>query len=329
VLIESPGGLASVAEYISRILRERFRSVRFFVPHMAMSAATILVLSGDEILMDDRSSLGPIDPQVPRPNAIPFPAQNTLDYLEQVADEEARTGRLSLVTLAILSRITPADIQMAINATEEGRRLVRNWLTIHMWRNLKDAKGVPVPREQREAKAHLVAEELAKHKKWLNHGKMLSRTDLLSIDRDLLVADYSKWPSAADMWELWVNLHYTFGIGAAYKLYESATSRIVKNITITAPPVGQAPNAAPSPQGGPGAPPSSAVAGLTCQNCGAENRVQADFEPGVPASPQARPWPSGDRIKCTSCQAEIDLAPLRSQIRQTFGRDILIRPPAP
>jgi hypothetical protein len=304
--------------------------VRFFVPHMAMSAATILVLSGDEILMDDRSSLGPIDPQVPRPNAIPFPAQNTLDYLEQVADEEARTGRLSLVTLAILSRITPADIQMAINATEEGRRLVRNWLTIHMWRNLKDAKGIPIPRDQREAKANLVAEELAKHKKWLNHGKMLSRTDLLNIDRDLLVADYSKWPSATDMWELWVNLHFTFGIGGAYKIYESATSRIVKSITIAASTVGQqAPGAAPSPQGAPGKPPSSAVAGLTCPNCGAENQVQADFEPGVPTNPQARSWPPGDRIKCSSCRAEIDLAPVRTQIKASFGRDILIPPSAP
>ncbi|MQY59252.1 MAG: hypothetical protein GH144_06555 [Clostridia bacterium] len=41
--------------------------MRFLIPHTAYNAATMLALSGDEILMDDRSTLGPIDPQIMMP----------------------------------------------------------------------------------------------------------------------------------------------------------------------------------------------------------------------------------------------------------------------
>jgi len=41
-----------VAEDIVHILREKFKSVSFIVPGQAKSAGTIMVMSGDEILMD-------------------------------------------------------------------------------------------------------------------------------------------------------------------------------------------------------------------------------------------------------------------------------------
>jgi hypothetical protein len=293
---------------------------------MAMSAATILAMSGDEILMDDRSSLGPIDPQIQKPNAIPYPAQSYLDYLDQVAEEEASSGKLSLATLAILSRVTPADIQIALDATEEARLLVRSWLRSHMWATLKGSDGSPVGPAEIERKAKDVAESLASHKKWLNHGKMLSRSDLLRVDSDLRLVDYSKLRCASDLWELWVNLHYSFGIGSSYKVYESACSRIVKSVTITGAPM---PQATPMPPGlprGPGNAPSSVIAGLVCPNCGTENKVQADFEPGVPPNPQAQKWPAGDRIKCTTCQTEIDLRPVRMELKRGLGRDVVTLP---
>ncbi|MGH9893182.1 MAG: SDH family Clp fold serine proteinase, partial [bacterium] len=124
MFVESPGGSAQGVELIVRLLRKRFRSVRFIVPHTAMSAATMLVMSGDDMLMDHRSSLGPIDPQIFRPGGLQYPAQSYLDWLDKAAEEEQSTGKLSLVTLAILQKVTPADIQIAEDATEEARRLV-------------------------------------------------------------------------------------------------------------------------------------------------------------------------------------------------------------
>jgi ClpP class serine protease len=63
-LINSPGGFAEVTESIAGMIRSKYKHVRFAIPNMAKSAATLLVLSGDELLMDHRSELGPVDPQV-------------------------------------------------------------------------------------------------------------------------------------------------------------------------------------------------------------------------------------------------------------------------
>src|ERR1019366_7075492 len=63
ILLETPGGIAEVTVDIMRLLRPRFKRVAFIVPNRAMSAGTILAMHGDEILMDHRSALGPIDPQ--------------------------------------------------------------------------------------------------------------------------------------------------------------------------------------------------------------------------------------------------------------------------
>ncbi len=64
VLLHTPGGVAEAAERIVALLRSKFSSVRFIIPHSAHSAGTLICFSGDEILMDHRSALGPVDPQI-------------------------------------------------------------------------------------------------------------------------------------------------------------------------------------------------------------------------------------------------------------------------
>src|SRR5258706_219264 len=69
VLIHSPGGSPEATERIVALLRSRFRAdVQFLVPHSAYSAATMLVLSGNQIILHPSATLGPIDPQV---NGLP------------------------------------------------------------------------------------------------------------------------------------------------------------------------------------------------------------------------------------------------------------------
>jgi len=65
ILIVTPGGLAQqVSQFVNRV-RPRFNNVSMIIPYMAMSAGTIWALSGNEIWMDQRAFIGPIDPQVP------------------------------------------------------------------------------------------------------------------------------------------------------------------------------------------------------------------------------------------------------------------------
>ena len=62
--VETPGGRGEAAEEIVEFIHNKFETVDFVVSGEAKSAGTIMVLSGDEILMTNSGSLGPIDAQV-------------------------------------------------------------------------------------------------------------------------------------------------------------------------------------------------------------------------------------------------------------------------
>ena len=63
-LIISNGGDPITALRIISLLRERFDKISVLLPYVAYSAATILSLGADEIIMHPYSNLGPVDPQL-------------------------------------------------------------------------------------------------------------------------------------------------------------------------------------------------------------------------------------------------------------------------
>ena len=64
VIVDTPGGYAEVTERIVETMRHYYGEVKFLVADKAMSAGTILVMSGDAIIMDQFARLGPVDPQI-------------------------------------------------------------------------------------------------------------------------------------------------------------------------------------------------------------------------------------------------------------------------
>lgn len=64
LLIISNGGDPITSLRIVSLLRERFDSISVLLPYVAYSAATILSLGADEIIMHPYSNLGPVDPQL-------------------------------------------------------------------------------------------------------------------------------------------------------------------------------------------------------------------------------------------------------------------------
>lgn len=65
LILNSPGGAPEIAEKIVSTLRNFYDDkLRVIVPESAKSAATIVCLGADEILMGYCSELGPIDPQM-------------------------------------------------------------------------------------------------------------------------------------------------------------------------------------------------------------------------------------------------------------------------
>ena len=67
LMLHSGGGDIDAAEKFITMVRDKVRNgaLRVIVPHYAKSAATLMALGADSIVMSDSSELGPIDPQVP------------------------------------------------------------------------------------------------------------------------------------------------------------------------------------------------------------------------------------------------------------------------
>lgn len=64
ILIDSPGGLATATYRLARLLQRRCGSYVALVPRYAKSAATLLCLGAERIVMGDFAELGPLDVQL-------------------------------------------------------------------------------------------------------------------------------------------------------------------------------------------------------------------------------------------------------------------------
>ena len=136
LIITSPGGSAEATESIVAYLRTRFDHIRAFIPVAAMSAATMLALGCDEIVMGAHSQLGPIDPQFTLstpdgPRAAP--GQAILDQFEK-AKEELRNPQNIGAWLPILRAYMPGLLAMCEDQQELAKRMVREWLEQYMLR---------------------------------------------------------------------------------------------------------------------------------------------------------------------------------------------------
>lgn len=63
VMLSSPGGDGEVAVRLVRAMQARCSELIMIIPDMAKSAATLMCLGADGILMGPASDLGPVDPQ--------------------------------------------------------------------------------------------------------------------------------------------------------------------------------------------------------------------------------------------------------------------------
>ena len=101
-ILNSPGGDADAAYKIIRILKRRFRKVNVIVPLWAKSAATLLSLGADEIIMDEMAEFGPLDPQIPKQkeDSPDFDFETSLidESALQLIEEKAQLQYLNMFT---------------------------------------------------------------------------------------------------------------------------------------------------------------------------------------------------------------------------------------
>lgn len=169
LFLHSPGGSAEAAESIVEYLRTRFDHIRAIVPVAAMSAATMVALGADEIVMGAHSQLGPIDPQFtiytpegPRS----APGQAIKDQFD-LAKEECRNPANIGAWLPILRSYAPGLLAQCDHQRKLAEEFVARWMERYMFAG--DAEAAE--------KARSAAAWFADFAQFKSHGRRVSRDE--------------------------------------------------------------------------------------------------------------------------------------------------------
>ncbi len=130
ILIHSPGGSPEAVERIVSLLRASFEDVSFLIPHSAYSAATMLALSGDEIILHPGASLGPIDPQI---NGIPARAlKRGFEKAKKALKDEGPEALPAYVPL--IEKYSLELLEICEDYEQLSQELVTTWLSKYMFK---------------------------------------------------------------------------------------------------------------------------------------------------------------------------------------------------
>lgn len=171
VVLDTAGGIVDVVERIVRVLRQHYSEVKFIIPDRAMSAGTVLAMSGDEIWMDYHSCLGPIDPQVERDGRLE-PALSYLAQYERLI-EKSRQETLSTAELVLLSKLDLAELHRYELARDLTIQMLKDWLTRYKFKGWTktETQGKAVTQSMREKRAEEIAQGLSDQQRWLTHSR--------------------------------------------------------------------------------------------------------------------------------------------------------------
>lgn len=195
VVLETPGGYIEVVQRIVDTFRRHYAEVDFIVPNHAMSAGTVLVMSGDNIYMDYYSVLGPIDPQVPRIAGEGFvPAVGYLLQYDRLM-KKAEAGELNTVESAILLQFDQAELYRYEQARNLTITLLKDWLVKYKFKNWHQTqtRKLPVDHQMRVQRAEAIAKLLNDTERWHSHGRGLS-LQVARNDLQLIIEDFGEDP---------------------------------------------------------------------------------------------------------------------------------------
>lgn len=249
VLLYSPGGSAEAAESIVALLRARFSHIRFFVPGIAKSAATMLAMSGDELVLDELSELGPTDPQmlmIRDGQPVVAPAQAIKDQFEAAQrDISADPNRLP-AWVPILRFYGPSLLAECDNHLALSRDLVSDWLEHYMF------AGDPTAAQ----KADVIASYLADHNQFRSHGRRVGIDQLKARSVKILDlrTDSALHTAVRDLHSA---IMHTLDNTGCYKMFENSMNEAVLEQVVQPPPqppptnpTGQGPTPRPTPPPG-------------------------------------------------------------------------------
>lgn len=194
ILIISNGGDPTVSWRFISMIRERFKEIGALLPYAAYSAATLLALGANEILMHPFSNLGPVDPQLhyirrqgQQEDTVAFGSEDLKHYFDfikrdvGISDQEQLQRAFEL----ICKDVGAIPIGVANRSSHLALSMGEKLLRLHM----KD-----------ENKVKAIAEAL--NTSFYHHGYPLGRNEAKSIG---LPVKEPQDDIGKLMWDIWLN----------------------------------------------------------------------------------------------------------------------------
>lgn len=233
VFLATPGGSAEQVTQFVDALRPRFASVDFLIPYKAMSAGTLWTLSGDNIWMDERASLGPIDPQVTSRDGTWVPAQSLITLLMRIEEDGAEAlangGQPAWTHLQIVNAMDYAQLGAAYNHSEYSIDMATKFLELYKFKGwVRRSSGAAVTPEDRHERADKIARQLCAHDRWKAHGHALKR-DIITQELQIQISKPEAVPGLERaIRRLWALCVYVFDKTKTAKLIISKDYSFVR-----------------------------------------------------------------------------------------------------
>jgi len=188
LILHSAGGFLDVVGSFIYIMRKKFEKFQIAVPEIAHSAATLLCFGADSILMNDLSSLSPVDPQIAlktQAGNIGAGVEDIKGYLSLISDMFKDDAARIQAFNALVGRI-PAEVLGQIERIEKQTEMIA---TKALQYHIKEKKKIEeiVSKFQKEFFSHNYRIHLDEAKKLGFKVQMMSRklesrcSDLLKL----------------------------------------------------------------------------------------------------------------------------------------------------
>jgi ATP-dependent protease ClpP protease subunit len=227
LVLHTPGGDVAATESLVGYLRLMFDgNIRVIIPHMAMSAGTMIALAANTIVMGKHSSIGPIDPQVGG-----VAAHAIIDEFEQAKREITANPLTAAVWQPIIAKYSPTLIGECAKAIDWATSIVKDWLATGMFADQDD----PIDRACR------VVEQLGSHNETLAHNRHISACKARELGIHVVSLEED-----SDLQEAVLSVHHAYILTLtetpAYKIIENQNGvAFINAVQVLPGPAVQAP----------------------------------------------------------------------------------------
>jgi len=316
--LETPGGIIEAAEEIARYLHDHFEHIAIVISGLAKSAGTILTFAGDDIMMTESGSLGPIDAQL-KIGRMPISAIDYIEWVEEKKKEADKNKKLNPFDAITVSQITPGELKCVFNSVQYAKDLVVEWLTKYKFKawDFTETRKIKVTDEIRRLRAEEIAELLTNRGKWRSHGRPIKIKDLQTLLKIIRIDDT---PDLAEIvYRIQTVIRLLFDSTNIYKIFAHESGKIFKT-AIQRKEAVQIPLAKKNI--------GAVDAPVNCEKCGKQYLIHFKFENNPAHDIEIKrkgaiPYPKNGKLTC-SCGFEIDLSGMKNDIELEVGKKTLL-----